>query len=84
MSLDDALKKGEKEIKHLSNNLLLLQQYREKIISQIFSNYLCLLMAKQNNEFLMKNHKIKLVMFILRSEWSNIHETKLVMLHSHK
>jgi len=41
-------------------------------------------MAKQNTEFLMKNHEIKLIMLHSRSKWSNIHETKLVMLHSQK
>ena len=43
-----------------ASNMLLQQQYREKGFKKYFELISCLLVAEQNNEFLMKNHETRL------------------------
>ena len=40
-----------------ASNVLLQQQYRECIFTKSFELISCLLVTKQNNEFLMRNHQ---------------------------
>jgi hypothetical protein len=42
-----------------ASNVLLQQQYREKGFKKYSELISCLLVAKQNNEFLMKNHETR-------------------------
>ena len=40
-----------------ASNVLLQQQYRERRFTKYFELIACLLVAKQNNELLLKNHQ---------------------------
>jgi hypothetical protein len=42
-----------------ASNVLLQQQYREKGFKKYSDLISCLLVAEQNNEFLMKNHEVR-------------------------
>ena len=42
-----------------ASNVLLQRQYREKGFRKYFELILCLLVAEQNNELLMKNHEAR-------------------------
>ena len=48
-----------------ASNLLLQQQYREQNFKKYCESISCLLVAKQNNEFLMKTHNLRLNGFTL-------------------
>ena len=43
--------------KFYASNVLLQRQYREHGFTKYFESISCLLVAKQNNEFLMRNHQ---------------------------
>ena len=44
-----------------ASNVLLQQQYRERMFKKYFELISCLLVAEQNNELLMKNHQSRLI-----------------------
>jgi hypothetical protein len=51
-----------------ASNVLLQRQYREKRFKKYSDLISCLLVAEQNNELLMKNHKIRLTSTVAKHD----------------